>query len=48
VRVACEPHPPLRIAIRYALCMAQFVTRLEDALAERIDTLVAAGVFESR
>jgi Arc/MetJ-type ribon-helix-helix transcriptional regulator len=28
--------------------MAQFVTRLEDALAERIDTLVAAGVFESR
>ncbi len=28
--------------------MAQFVTRLEDSLAERIDTLVAAGVFESR
>jgi Arc/MetJ-type ribon-helix-helix transcriptional regulator len=28
--------------------MAQFVTRLDDGLAERIDTLVAAGVFESR
>ncbi len=28
--------------------MAQFVTRLEDALADRVDTLVAAGVFDSR
>ena len=28
--------------------MAQFVTRLEDALAERVDSLVAAGVLASR
>jgi Arc/MetJ-type ribon-helix-helix transcriptional regulator len=28
--------------------MAQFVTRLEDSLADRVDSLVAAGVFSSR
>ena len=28
--------------------MAQFVTRLEDALSDRVDTLVAAGVLASR
>ena len=28
--------------------MAQFVTRLEDALSERVDTLVTAGVLASR
>lgn len=28
--------------------MAQFVTRLEDSLAERVDSLVAAGVLASR
>jgi Arc/MetJ-type ribon-helix-helix transcriptional regulator len=28
--------------------MAQFVTRLEDALAQRVDSLVEAGVLASR
>ena len=28
--------------------MAQFVTRLEDSLADRVDSLVAAGVVASR
>lgn len=28
--------------------MAQFVTRLQDSLAERVDSLVAAGVLASR
>ena len=28
--------------------MAQFVARLDDALADRIDSLVAAGVLASR
>ena len=28
--------------------MAQFVTRLEDALAERVDSLVVAGALASR
>jgi Arc/MetJ-type ribon-helix-helix transcriptional regulator len=28
--------------------MAQFVTRLEDRLADRVDSLVAAGVLASR
>jgi len=28
--------------------MAQFVTRLEDGLADRVDTLAAAGVLASR
>jgi Arc/MetJ-type ribon-helix-helix transcriptional regulator len=28
--------------------MAQFVTRLEDSLADRVDSLVAAGVLASR
>lgn len=28
--------------------MAQFVTRLEDSLAERVDSLVVAGVLTSR
>ncbi len=30
------------------MCIAQFVTRLEDSLADRVDSLVAAGVFASR
>ena len=34
--------------VSYAFCMAQFVTRLEDALSERVDTLVTAGVLASR
>ena len=29
-------------------CVAQFVTRLEDGLADRVDSLVAAGVLTSR
>lgn len=28
--------------------MAQFVTRLEDRLADRVESLVVAGVFASR
>lgn len=28
--------------------MAQFVTRLEDTLADRVDSLVSAGVLASR
>ena len=28
--------------------MAQFVTRLEDSLADRVDSLVAAGILASR
>ena len=28
--------------------MAQFVARLEDALADRVDTLIAAGAFANR
>jgi Arc/MetJ-type ribon-helix-helix transcriptional regulator len=28
--------------------MAQFVTRLDDSLADRVDSLVAAGVLASR
>ena len=28
--------------------MAQFVTRLEDTLADRVDSLVVAGVLSSR
>ncbi len=28
--------------------MAQFVARLEDGLADRVDSLVVAGVFASR
>ena len=28
--------------------MAQFVTRLEDSLAERVDSLVVAGVLTNR
>ena len=38
----------LCIAACYAFCMAQFVTRLEDTLADRVDRLVAAGAIASR
>lgn len=38
----------LCISSCYASCMAQFVTRLEDSLADRVDSLVAAGVLGSR
>jgi Arc/MetJ-type ribon-helix-helix transcriptional regulator len=36
------------IAHRYAACMAQMVTRVEDDLAAQVDELVAEGVFASR
>ena len=36
------------IASCYAERIAQFVTRLEDSFAERVDSLVAAGVLASR
>ena len=36
------------IANRYAQCMAQLVTRLDDRLVEQIDALVAAGVVANR
>jgi len=38
----------LRIANRYADCMAQFVTRIDERLAEAVDELVSAGVVSSR
>ena len=38
----------LRIAHRYALCMAQLVTRISDDLAAAVDALVADGVVASR
>lgn len=37
-----------RIALCYAICMAQLVTRIDDDLAEHIDRLVADGIVESR
>lgn len=37
-----------RIAIVYAICMAQLVTRVEDDLAAAVDQLVEAGVVASR
>jgi len=37
-----------RIAIYYADCMAQLVTRVEDDLVAAVDELVAAGVVASR
>ena len=37
-----------RIADRYALRMPQLVTRVEPALVEGIDGLIAAGLFETR
>jgi len=37
-----------RIAKRYARCMAQFVTRVEDNLAREVDLLVREGVVASR
>ena len=30
------------------MCIAQFVTRIEDRLTDRVDSLVAAGIFASR
>jgi Arc/MetJ-type ribon-helix-helix transcriptional regulator len=36
------------VAKRYAIHMAQFVTRVEDRLASEVDLLVAAGVVASR
>ncbi len=36
------------IAIRYAGCMAQLVTRIDDSLLAQIDELVADGVVRSR
>ena len=38
----------VRNAICYTIRMAQFVARLEDSLAERVDSLVAAGLLKSR
>ena len=37
-----------RIAERYASRMPQLVTRVEPALIEAIDELIAAGAFETR
>ena len=37
-----------RIADRYALRMPQLVTRVETALVEAVDELIAAGVVETR
>ena len=36
------------IAVRYADCMAQLVTRVEDELAAAVDQLVEAGMVASR
>lgn len=38
----------MRIADRYAECMAQFVTRVDDRLASLVDRLVEEGAVESR
>jgi len=38
----------LCIAYCYALCMAQLVTRIENALAESMDELIAQGAASSR
>ena len=37
-----------RIAIRYADCMAQFVTRIDDRLADAVDAMVDSGFVASR
>jgi Arc/MetJ-type ribon-helix-helix transcriptional regulator len=37
-----------RIAICYARCMAQLVTRIDDRLADEVDDLVRQGVAASR
>ena len=37
-----------RITERYADCMAQFVTRIDDDLTAAVDRLIAAGGAESR
>lgn len=39
---------PARIAYRYAYCMTQFVTRVDDLLVRQVDALVASGVVSSR
>ena len=38
----------VRIAFRYAYCMPQLVTRLDERLLADVDALVAAGAVESR
>ncbi len=38
----------MRNAYRYAFCMAQFVTRVDDGLAAAVDALVDAGAVASR
>lgn len=42
------PRIALCIAILYAPCMAQLVTRVDDDLAAAVDRLVEAGVVASR
>jgi Arc/MetJ-type ribon-helix-helix transcriptional regulator len=37
-----------RITHRYAVCMTQLVTRIDEHLASLIDELIAEGVVESR
>ena len=36
------------IAYRYAVCMVQLVTRVDDSLAAALDKLVASGAVASR
>ena len=36
------------IAIRYAICMTQLVTRIDENLASDVDRLVAMGIVDSR
>ena len=36
------------VARRYAVCMAQLVTRIDDGLAEALDDLIRQGVAASR
>lgn len=38
----------MRIAFRYAYCMPQLVTRLDERLLADVDALVATGAVESR
>lgn len=40
--------PLMRITNRYANCMAQLVTRLDDGLLADVDALVADGVATTR
>jgi Arc/MetJ-type ribon-helix-helix transcriptional regulator len=42
------PRGACRIANWYAVCMAQFVTRLDDRLVEQVDALVSDGVVANR